>query len=134
MRVYFPTNIEADAYAVSAVSGHQPSPGSSKDPMANPNVKYLKTQNDQVIQFAEEGIVINSGSGQATIFLKNNGELLIYGANSVNVTAQESLAFLSKGELVVGAQESITIKKAGSSITLDKTGNIRLEGNKIYSN
>ena len=68
VRVYFPTNQESDAYAVSAVSGHQPKPGDTEDPMGNPAVKYLKTKADQVIQFAEEGIIINSGSGQATVF------------------------------------------------------------------
>ncbi len=58
VRVYFPTNQESDAYAVSAVSGHQPQPGDAEDPMGNPAVKYFKNKRQiRVIQFAEEGII-----------------------------------------------------------------------------
>lgn len=135
VRVYFPTNQESDAYAVSAVSGYEPKPGDTKDLMGNPNVKYLRTKADQLLQFAEEGIYINSGSGQATIFLGNSGELMVYGSTNVNVTAQNTLSLISKGQLLVGAAESVCLKKGeGTSITLDKDGNIRMEGSKIYSN
>ncbi len=135
VRVYFPTNQESDAYAVSAVSGHQPKPGDTEDPMGNPAVKYLKTKADQVIQFAEEGIIINSGSGQATVFLGNSGALSVYGSTDVNVTAQNTLSLVSKGQLLIGAKDTVSIKKGeGTSITLDQSGNINLKGTKIYSN
>ncbi len=135
VRVYFPTCQEKDAYAVSAVSGHEPEPGDEEDPMGNPNVKYLRTKADQVIQFAEDGIIINSGSGQATIFLGNSGELTVYGSTDVNVTAQNTLSLISNGQVLVGATNSIAIKKGeGTGITLDKEGDIRMKGSRIYSN
>ncbi len=135
VRVYFPTNQEKDAYAVSAISGHEPEPGDAEDPMGNPNVKYLRTKADQVIQFAEDGIIINSGSGQATIFLGNSGELTVYGSTDVNVTAQNTLSLISNGQVLVGATDSITMKKGeGTFITMDKEGDITLKGSKIYSN
>lgn len=135
VRVYFPTNQESDAYAVSAVSGHQPQPGDAEDPMGNPAVKYLKTKADQVIQFAEEGIIINSGSGQATVFLGNSGDLSVYGTTNVNVTAKNTLSLVSKGQLLIGAKDTVSIKRGeGTSITLDQDGNINLKGKKIYSN
>lgn len=135
VRVYFPTNQESDAYAVSAVSGHVPQPGDTEDPMGNPDVKYLRTKADQVIQFAEEGIILNSGSGQATIFLGNSGELAVYGNTDVNVTAKNTLSLISNGQLLVGAADSVCLKKGeGTSITLDKEGDIKLSGTKIYSN
>ena len=135
VRVYFPTNQESDAYAVSAVSGHQPQPGDAEDPMGNPAVKYLKTKADQVIQFAEEGIIINSGSGQATVFLGNSGDLSVYGTTNVNVTAKNTLSLVSKGQLLIGAKDTVSIKRGeGTSITLDQDGNINLKGTKIYSN
>lgn len=135
VRVYFPTNEESEAYAVSSVSSYQPSPGDKEDPMGNPNVKYLQTTNDQVIKFQEDGIIINSGSGQATIFLGNSGEVSLYGNTNVNVTAQETLSIVSQNRLLLGAQESVTMKKGEeASITLDSSGNINITGNKIYSN
>lgn len=135
VRVYFPTNEESDAYAVSAVSGYEPQPEDTKDLMGNPNVKYLKTASDQLLQFGEDGITINSGSGQATIFLGNSGELTVYGSTDVNVTAQNNLSLVSQGHLLVGASDSVCVKKGEkTSITLDKDGNIILEGTKIYSN
>lgn len=135
VRVYFPTNEEKDAYAVSAVSGHQPAEGDTKDPMSNPNVKYLRTQANQEIQFAEDGIIINSGNGQASIFLGKSGELSVYGKTNVNVTAEKTLSLVSKGQLLIGATNSITLKKGeGTSIVLDSNGDIKLSGNKIYSN
>lgn len=135
VRVYFPTNQESDAYAVSAVSGYEPRPGDAEDLMGNPNVKYLKTTADQLLQFAEDGIVINSGSGQATIFLGNSGELTVYGNKDVNVTAQNTLSLISKGQLLVGASDSVCLKKGEETgITLDKDGNITIKGTKIFSN
>jgi len=135
VRVYFPTSEEHEAYAVSSVSSHQPSPGDKEDPMGNPNVKYLKTASDQVIKFAEDGIIINSGSGMATIFLGNSGNISIYGENNVNVTARETLSLVSQNQLLLGAQESVTLKnEAGASVTLDSGGNINIAGTKIYSN
>ena len=135
VRVYFPTNQEADAYAVSAVSGYQPAAGNSKDPMGNPNVKYLKTTNDQAIQFAEDGIIINSGNGQATIYMKNSGVLEVFGSQNVNITATEAVVISAGTELLLGAQETVTLKNGGgASIALDAEGNIKLEGTKIFSN
>ena len=98
-------------------------------------MKYLRTKADQVIQFAEDGIIINSGSGQATIFLGNSGELTVYGSTDVNVTAQNTLSLISNGQVLVGATDSITMKKGeGTFITMDKEGDITLKGSKIYSN
>jgi Uncharacterized protein conserved in bacteria len=135
VRVYFPTNEESESYAVSSISGYQPSAGDTEDAMSNPNVKYLQTASDQVIKFEENGIIINSGSGQATIFLGNTGEVSLYGNNNINVTAQESLSLVSQSQLLLGAQESVTLKnEAGANITLDSSGNISIAGSKIYSN
>ncbi len=134
IRVYFPTGDESEAYAVSSVSSYQPKPGESKDSMGNPNVKYLKTANDQVIQFAEDGIVINSGSGQATIFLGNSGKVSLYGNSNVNVTAEDTLSLIAKNQLLLGAQNSVTLKNEKAEIILKENGNIHVKGTKIYSN
>lgn len=135
VRVYFPTNQESEAYAVSAVSGHEPKQGDTEDLMANPDVKYLRTKAGQVIQFAEEGIILNSGDGEATIFLGNSGELAVYGSKDVSVTAKNTLSLISNGQLVVGAVESVCMKKGeDTSITLEKEGKIRMIGTKIFSN
>ena len=97
--------------------------------------KYLKTKADQVIQFAEEGIIINSGSGQATVFLGNSGDLSVYGTTNVNVTAKNTLSLVSKGQLLIGAKDTVSIKRGEApSITLDQDRNINLKGKKIYSN
>ena len=98
-------------------------------------MKFLKTKSDQVIQFAEDGIIINSGSGQATIYMKNSGELEVFGSQNVNVTATEAIVISAGTELLLGAQESVKLKNGGgASIALDKEGNIKIEGTKIYSN
>ena len=103
--------------------------------MGNPNVKYLKTTNDQAIQFAEDGIIINSGNGQATIYMKNSGVLEVFGSQNVNITATEAVVISAGTELLLGAQETVTLKNGGgASIALDAEGNIKLEGTKIFSN
>lgn len=135
VRVYFPTDKESDAYAVSAVSGYEPKPGDAEDLMANPDVKYLRTKADQVIQFAEDGIILNSGDGQATIFLGNEGMLSIYGNTDVSVTAKNTLTLISNGQLVVSAAESLSLKRGEETeINLNNDGEIRMKGTKIYSN
>ncbi len=135
VRVYFPTNQESEAYAVSAVSGHEPKQGDTEDLMANPDVKYLRTKAGQVIQFAEEGIILNSGDGEATIFLGNSGDLAVYGNKDVSVTAKKKLSLISNGQLLIGATESVCMKKGeDASITLEEEGQIKMIGTKIFSN
>lgn len=135
VRVYFPTDKESDAYAVSAVSGYEPQPGDAEDLMGNPAIKYIKTKADQIIQFAEEGIILNSGNGQATVFLNNSGKLIVYGNTDVSVTAKNTLSLISNGDLLVGARDSVSLQRGEiASITLDNEGEIWIKGAKIHSN
>lgn len=135
VRVYFPTDKESDAYAVSAVSGYEPKPEDAEDLMGNPDVKYLRTKAGQMLQFAEDGIILNSGDGQATIFLGNDGKLIVYGNTNVSVTAKNNLSLISNGQLLVCATDSVSLKQGDqTSITLDNEGTITMIGTKIYSN
>ncbi len=55
--------------------------------------------------------------------------------HGVHVTAQNTLSLISNGQVLVGATDSITMKKGeGTFITMDKEGDITLKGSKIYSN
>jgi len=134
VRVYFPTKEEKDAYAISAISGHEPKAGDSQDPMGDPNIKRLSTIYDKVILFAEEGILINSDSGQASVFLGKNGQITLYGAESVNVTAEKEVAIIAQESVLIGATQSVTLKNSGASIEIKEDGNITLQGKKVYSN
>lgn len=136
VRVYFPSKIEGEAYATSSISGYQPGPGADKneDPMADPKIKHLSTVYDKVIKFAEEGILISADSGQAAVFLGKDGTLSVYGANSINVTAEENVAIKANENIVIGAEKNIVIKNAKASIEISEEGNVILEGKKVYSN
>jgi len=136
VRVYLPSKVEGEAYAISSISGYQPSAGSdkTKDPMADPQIKHLSTVYDKVISFAEEGILINADSGQAAVFLGKDGTLSVYGASSINVTAEDTVAIKAKNDVVIGAVENVMIKNGKASIELSRTGNIIMKGKKIYSN
>ena len=113
----------------------EPKPGDAEDLMGNPDVKYLRTKADQVIEFAEDGIILNSGDGQATIILGNDGNLTVYGNTDVSVTANNTLSLISNGQLLVGAVDSISLKKGEETeITLNSDGDIRMIGTKIFSN
>lgn len=134
VRVYFPTKEEKDAYAVSAISGHEPQAGDSQDPMGDPNIKRLSTIYDKAILFGEDGILINSDSGQASVFLGKNGQITLYGAESVNVTAEEQVAIVAQESVLIGATQSVTLKNSGASIEIKEDGNITLQGKKVFSN
>jgi len=66
IRLQFPSEQEHDAYVSSAAHVTH---GNRMDP----NVKYIRTINEQVIQFCPERILINDGSGSSVIIDKNQG-------------------------------------------------------------
>ena len=133
VRVYFPTKEEGEAYAVCAISGHKPAAGDNNDPMGDPNVKYLATVHQKVIKFAEEGIIINADNGQATVFLGKDGKLLLYGAQKVEVAAEE-VSIMAKNNVTIAAQNLVTLKNGLSHINVYKSGNVIIKGTKVYSN
>ncbi len=134
VRVYFPTRDEREAYAVSAVSSHEPKNGDSVDPMADPDIKYLATVHQKVIKFAEEGIIINADNGQATVFLGKDGTLSVYGAKNVELTAKEDVSIMAKSHITVAAQETLLLKKGSSHVSVNQSGNVIIHGTKVYSN
>lgn len=136
VRVYFPSKIEGEAYATSSISGYQPGSGSNntKDPMADPKIKHLSTIYNKVISFSDDGILISADGRQASVFLGKNGTLSVYGANSINVTATETVAIKAKNDVVIGAVANVTLQNKDASIELSSTGNIIMKGKKIYSN
>lgn len=134
VRVYFPTKDEGEAYAVSAIGAHKPAAGNDKDPMGDPNVKYLATVHQKVIKFADEGIIINADNGQATVFLGKDGKLLLYGAQKVEIAAEEDVLIKAGNNVTIAAQTLVTLKNGSSHININKSGNVMIQGTKVYSN
>lgn len=125
VRVNFPTREEGDAYAVSAVSTSMGE---------DPNVKYLKTVHNHMIQFDDSGIVIKAGNGQALIQMGSNGQLNILGNQMVSVAAKTSLNLESDGQLGVAAGTALTLSSGQSGITIDEEGTVKINGTHVYNN
>lgn len=96
-------------------------------------MKYLATVHQKVIKFAEEGIIINADNGQATVFLGKDGKLLLYGAQKVEVAAEE-VSIMAKNNVTIAAQNLVTLKNGLSHINVYKSGNVIIKGTKVYSN
>ena len=136
VRVYFPTKDEGEAYAVSAVSGYQPGQSGSispeQDMMGDPDVRYLRTVHDKLIQLTEDGILINADSGMAFIMLRKDGSIGICGEKNVTLTADQ--ISITGSKVLLAAEESVEISSdQGGKITMDTDGT-RITGAQILSN
>ena len=120
--------------AASQQQAQEPQQGTD-DRMGDPNVRYIRSSANQEVKFTPEGIIISSADTQAKISLLNDGSVIIFGQQSISMTATEDISIRAEKELLINAKESIKIEcEKNSSIELDSSGNTTLTGFEIKSN
>ena len=134
IRVYFPVDDEKEAYVITSIKGHEPEAGNSADPMGNPNVRSIQTEQGNQVQFTEEGVVIAAGEGQGSIILGKSGEVVLDAVKDLTLSAGEAINIVASNKVILSSQTSVKIASlTGSDVELKK-GEISLHGQLINEN
>lgn len=131
VRVYFPTENERDAYVITCVKGHAPE--GDNDPMGNPAVRSISTDAGNLVQFNDEGILIETKTGNASISLKNNGEILVSGPQKIDLSSATSCSFSAKKINCETSGLAKIIDDSGADITAGTAG-VFLHAKEIHEN
>lgn len=135
VRVYFPSKMESESFAVSAVSDYVCEDPSSEDMMGNPDNKYLKTANDKLVKLTPDGVLLSCDSGQADVKFNTDGSVSIVSRNNVSVIAENNVEVISDKNVKVTASESIYFgNDVGAGLQFDKEGQIKEVGCEVKNN
>lgn len=134
IRIYFPTDDEKEAYAVTAIKSHEPEAGNANDPMGNPDVRNIQTAQGNQVQFTDIGVVIAAGDSKGSVIIKKSGEIVLDALMDISISAVENLNIAAMNELTVKSQESIKVGcSAGGDIEIKK-GTVTFHGKLINEN
>ena len=123
VRVYFPTNDEKDAFAISCIQQIK----------GNPDVKYIATIYDKKLVFTPDAITITANN-VATIVLEKSGGISVSGSN-ISVNASETITMRAENDLIISGKEQVEIScDKGGKVLLTEGGDIMLNGTKIRIN
>ena len=131
VRVYFPTENESEAYVITCVKGH--APAGEQDPMGNPSVRSISTDAGNLVQFNDDGILIEAKTGDASISLKNSGEIIVSGPLKIDLSPTTSCSLSAK---TINCETSGLVKvidDSGVNITAGTAG-VFLNAKEIHEN
>lgn len=123
VRVYFPTNDEEDAFAISCIQQIN----------GDPAVKYISTIYGNKVIFSGDSVTITADNN-ATIVLGKGGSISISGG-SISLNASEAINIRAEDSVIISGKSNVEIScdKGGKTI-LDSGGNIELKGTKVKIN
>ena len=134
VRVFFPVDDEKEGYVITSIKGHEPEAGNAADPMGNPAVRSIATQQNNQVQFTESGVVIAAGGENGSVLINKDGSVVLDGLLDITIAAAEAIQIMAGNELVLTSQTTIRlVSDAGSDIEV-KSGEIGLHGMMIYEN
>lgn len=114
VRIYFPSDREADAYAISAVHLDN-----GKD-RQNPKNKSIKNIYGKEILLTPHSLVMTNNNGM-TIKLEDGEGILIESNKDINIIAEGDMVLSSsKASVMIAGTESVAVNQGGAEILLDK--------------
>ena len=123
IRLQFPSTQEHDAYISSAAH-------ITHGNRMNPEVKYIRTIYEQVIQFCPDRIVINDGSGSSVVIDKDQG-ISMTTDKIISLDAQSDIIFSASGKIEISGEKGISLQKGDSAINIDDMIDITSEHTRV---
>lgn len=125
VRVYFPSDEEADAYVISAV--HEDTASKLR---SNPDNKIIINKYLKQIEFTPTSLKISNGNGM-TILIDDEEGITIESDKSIRFIAAESFEMLSLTDKVeIAADRQVSIKQNNTSINLND--DITVSGSQMF--
>lgn len=113
VRIYFPSDRENEAYAISAVHMDD-----TKE-RQNPERKSIKNIYGKEILLTPNSLVMTNNKGM-TIKLEDGEGILIESNKDVNIIAEGDMVLSSKASVMIAGTESVEVNQSGTGITLNK--------------
>jgi hypothetical protein len=123
IRLQFPSEKEHDAYVSSATHITH---GNRMDP----EVKYIRTIYDQVIQFCPERVLIDDGSGSRVVIDKGQG-ITMTTDKFINVNAKANIVLSATGKIEVSGAKGVSLQKGKSVVNIDDMIDISSEHTRV---
>ena len=108
-------------------------PAGEQDPMGNPSVRSISTDAGNLVQFNDDGILIEAKTGDASISLKNSGEIIVSGPLKIDLSPTTSCSLSAK---TINCETSGLVKvidDSGVNITAGTAG-VFLNAKEIHEN
>lgn len=132
VRVYFPSKLEREAVALSAVSSYQVPQNGETDRMENPDSRYLRTKAGQELALASGYIRLSCGQNAASATIHTDGTVLVHAKSAVKVQAHESLTLDAEEELNIHTNGKFhACSTDGGDIELEE-GKISFKGTEVH--
>lgn len=141
LRLYFPSELESQAYTISAVNVDTPMMGTSRQPApvghpatpqprTNPDVKTLINKELKEVSLYPDKIIVTNNKGM-TIVVDDAEGITIISDKKITFKSDEAIDIASaNSEVNVFGADKVTLKVGGTKVELTK--NIKFEGGSLY--
>ena len=132
VRVYFPSKLEREAVALSAVSSYPVPQNGGEDRMEDPDSRYLRTKAGQELALAPGYIRLSCGQNAASATIYTNGMVFVHAQSMVKVQAHESLTLDAEEELNIHTNGRFHAYSTDGGQMELKEGNIWFKGTEVH--
>ena len=129
VRIYFPSKVEEEAVALSAVSGYEAPQGGS-DRMQDPDSRYLRTRFGQELALNPNEASLSCG-GMSGIRILSDGSLNIYAKETVCVQASEKITLHAEENLTIHVKEQFQMQSMQDGQLTAMEGKIFIRGTEV---
>ena len=129
VRIYFPSKVEEEAVALSAVSGYEAPQGGS-DRMQDPDSRYLRTRFGQELALNPNEASLSCG-GMSGIRILSDGSLNIYAKETVCVQASEKITLHAEENLTIHVKEQFQMQSMQGGQLTAMEGKIFIRGTEV---
>lgn len=133
VRIYFPSRLETEAVALSAVSNYD-SPQGGSDRMQDPNNRYLRTRFGQELALNPDYFKLScskEGEEKSSITILTDGTLGIQAKETVSVQAKEKITLHAENELSVHVREQFIMQSYQGGHILSEEKKIMIRGTEV---
>jgi len=135
VRIFFPTEDEQEAYAISNIQAESSPSGDS--PISNPDLKDITTPDGKTVKFIKGGIQVSVGKEKGIMTVTNDGKVSIKSDEDIMVYAGSVILFSAEGkdgeiELKAGTQIQLA-NDAGHSICITED-TVKIHASTVESN
>jgi len=131
VRVYFPSKYEQEAIALSSVSSYSVPGGGQADRMQDPNCRYLRTKDGQMLALFPGFMMLTCGDGLSSVTIQNDGKISVSALEKVEVDGTESVTIHADEKMVFQTQNGFELKSSKGGTVALADGDVWFYGTEV---
>lgn len=124
VKVYFPTNVESEGVAMSAIRRVEKTSERIKDP----EVKYLRTRTGKELKLDARQLSLSTNQSKLKIRLDNKDGIEIAGEKGITIESGGDIVIGSRKKMVISSKKAIHLECKGNKIELNQEGDLEYIG------